>query len=82
MNQAMDSEAENRAWLSPVLQEARSFRNMDIHQHAHLVQAIMLNFPEIYDPAVCERPAASVTTLDAEVPRPPTGPGYPATAPD
>lgn len=51
MIQVMENEPVDRTWISPVLQESRRFRAMNIHEHANLVQAIMLNFPEIYDEA-------------------------------
>lgn len=59
MSQVMGSQPEGRSWISPVLQESRRFRNMNIMEHADLVQAIMLNFPEIYD----EPSASSMSKL-------------------
>jgi hypothetical protein len=49
MSQVLDNEPKSCARIAPVLLETRRLRAMNIHEHARLVQAIMLNFPEIYD---------------------------------
>jgi hypothetical protein len=80
MSQVMGTEPESRAWISPVLQEARRFRCMNIQEHANLVQAIMLNFPEIYDDPKAFRAEASDDALrPAE--QHPSAPELPAAEP-
>jgi|WetSurMetagenome_2_1015567.scaffolds.fasta_scaffold1015551_1 hypothetical protein len=68
MGQVVDNKLEDRAWISPVLQEVRRFRSMNIHEHARLVQAIMLNFPEIYGDPTAPSPAASDNSASAPKP--------------
>lgn len=70
MSQVMDNETGIRPWISTVLQESRRLRSMNIHEHANLVQAIMLNFPEIYEEPKAPRLAA---TVDGEGPSTPAG---------
>jgi hypothetical protein len=49
MSQAIGLEPENPLGNLVPSMEARQVRAMGIHEHAALVEAIMLNFPEIYE---------------------------------
>ena len=49
MGQFMSAEPENSLGNFALSKDARPVRVMGIHEHAALVEAIMLNFPEIYE---------------------------------
>lgn len=49
MAQVMRNEPENPIGDFALSKDARHVRAMGIHEHATLVEAIMLNFPEIYE---------------------------------
>ena len=49
MGLAMSKEPVNPLAGFSLSREARPVRSMGIHEHAALVEAIMLNFPEIYE---------------------------------
>ena len=46
---AMNVEPENPQANFALSKDARHVRAMGIHEHATLIEAIMLNFPEIYE---------------------------------
>lgn len=49
MSQGKRDEPENPLGNYALSKEAVRFRTMEIYEHAALVQAIMINFPEIYE---------------------------------
>jgi len=49
LTQLENAEPEDLSWTDRFSKEASCFAALGIREHAALVQAIMLNFPEIYE---------------------------------
>ena len=74
MTQVGNAEPEDLSWTDRFSKEAGCFSALGIREHAALVQAIMLNFPEIYErtdvPKRVKKPVESGTW--SQVAYPPT----------
>ena len=68
MSQELSEKIKSTPSDSAHAQETPSARGMDIQEHASLVQAIMLNFPEIYDQQVGTKLAGEARKGEASSP--------------